>query len=340
MGAVQLDNRMEPTNPNRSSLRCIAVIGAGAMGASLAALTAPHVPTVLVARSPERDGRIRRAGIRLEGAIEAFGRPSVVGSIDDLADIHPIDLVFIATKTTAIPAVCAAMRPHLAELPHLVSYQNGIEPGRTIIRLLGTSKVVRMVLNYGAAIVEPESSSSPFRVRVAFHEPPHFVGGEAGTQEFARSLAPELTRMGLPTEFAGDIDREVWRKALLNAATNPVAALVRASIGELLTSPARPLIERLLAEGLAVARAAGIDVGAGYEAEARRYLEQATMHMPSMAEDVIAGKPTEITELNEQISARGDAAGVPTPTHDAVIELIRTFDWRAERLPKRPRDEN
>src|SRR5262245_1805943 len=138
------------------------------MGASLAALVAPHVPTVLVVRNPERDGRIRRAGIRVEGAVEAFGRPEVVGSIDDLAGIHPIDLVFVATKTTAIPSVCEAMRPHLGELPYLVSYQNGIEPGRTIIRLLGTAKVVRMVLNYGGSVVAPESETGPYRVRISY----------------------------------------------------------------------------------------------------------------------------------------------------------------------------
>lgn len=308
----------------------IAVIGAGAMGASLAAITAAAVPTVLVARRAEVADRVRRGGIVLEGGLDGRGRPDVVPSIDDLADIHPIDLVFVATKTTAIPEVCDAMRPHLRELPYLVSYQNGIEPGRTIIRLLGSRQVVRMVLNYGAAIL-PAAEEAGLRVRVAFHDPPHFVGGEPETHAFAAFLATALTRMGLPTEFAPDVDREVWRKGLLNAATNPVAALVRAPIGELLRSPARPLIERLLAEGIAVARAAGIDVGERYADEAHGFLERATAHLPSMAEDVMSGRPTEITQLNEQISERGRALGVATPTHDTILELVHTFDWKVAR---------
>ncbi|RMF84848.1 MAG: hypothetical protein D6739_05355, partial [Nitrospirae bacterium] len=135
-------------------LERIAIIGAGGMGCSLAAITAPHVPTVLVVRRPERAERIRRGGIRVEGALEAEGRPEVVPHIDHLAAIHPIDLVFIATKTTAIPEVCRALRPHLRELPHLVSYQNGIEPGRTLLRTLGTPRVLRMVLHYGALLRE------------------------------------------------------------------------------------------------------------------------------------------------------------------------------------------
>ena len=321
-----------------TALRRIAVIGSGAMGASLAALVAEHVPTVIVVRNPERDGRIRRAGIQVEGALEAFGRPEVVGSIEELADIHPIDLVFVATKTTAIPAVCEAIRPHLRELPYLVSYQNGIEPGRTIIRLLGTPKVVRMVLNYGGAVVEPATPAGPYRVRIAYQDPPHFVGGEVEAQPFAHMLAPELTRMGLATEFAADIDREVWRKGLLNAASNPVSALVRAPVGELVSSPARPLIERLLAEGMTVASAAGIDLRGQTVEHALEQLAHAATHLPSMAEDVISGRPTEITQLNDQISERGRALGVPTPTHDAIIDLIHTFDWRVAKrnLPKKP----
>ncbi len=317
----------EPTDP--PPLRRIAIIGAGAMGASLAALASPHVPTVLVVRNAQRARRIRAAGIVLEGRLQGSGRPEVADSIDDLEHIHPIDLVFIATKTTAIPSVCEALRPHLSELPFLVSYQNGIEPGREIIQTLGTPRVVRMVLNYGAVLEGSLDADAALRVRATLHAPPHFVGGEgAEAPAFARALAPRLTAMGLPTRFTEAIDREVWRKGLANAASNPVAALVRASLGELVASPAQPLIVRLLDEGLAVAEAAGIDVGPGFREEALKRMAEGAAHRPSMAQDVTEGRPTEITQLNEQIAARGAALDVPTPTHDTIVELIRTFDWR------------
>jgi 2-dehydropantoate 2-reductase len=302
------------------------------MGASLAALTASQLPTVIVARDPARARAIRAGGIELSGRLTGFGRPDVVDAIDALADIHPIDLVFIATKTTAIPAVCAAMRPHLAELPYLVSYQNGIEPGRTIVRTLGTPRVVRMVLRYGAVLEPGSARDGPLRVRVTLHDPPHAVGGEGvEAQDFARGLARRFTEMGLPTLLAPDIEVPVWRKSLENAASGPVAALVRAPLGELLASPARPLIERLLDEGIAVARAAGIALGEGFRAEVLAVMQAGGEHLPSMAADVIAGRATEITQLNEQVAERGRALGVPTPTHDAIIDLIRTFDWRTGR---------
>lgn len=311
-------------------LRRIAVIGAGPMGASLAALTSAHVPTVLVVRNPARAAQIRNYGIELSGEFEAVGRPQVADSIDALADIHPIDLVFIATKTTALAQVCDALRPYLGELPFLVSYQNGIEPGRTIIAMLGTPRVVRMVLRYGAGI-EQGPEDAPLRVRVGLHDPPHFAGGEGVALSFARDLAPRINSMGLPMRFSTDIEGEAWRKGIENAAGNPVAALLQAPLGELLESPARRLIERLLDEGIRVARAAGISVPDGYRDAALATMTGGAGHLPSMAHDVRAHRPTEIMQLNEQIARRGVELGVPTPTHDAVLDLVRVFDWRAER---------
>lgn len=310
-------------------LRRIAVVGAGAMGASLAAVVSPHVPTVIVARRSERARRIRDYGIQLRGKLEAEGRPEVAASIDELAHISPIDLVFIATKTTAIPEVCAAMRPHVADLPYVVSYQNGIEPGRAIIAALGTPRVLRMVLHYGAVIDASTAAEAPLTVRVTLHEPPHLVGGEGDALDVAATLAPVIDRMGLPMRFTPDIEGAAWEKGIANATGNPVAALVRLSLGRLLDSPARALIERLLDEGIAVARGAGIRLRPDYRDHVLGPMARGGGHIPSMAEDVLAGRVTEVTQLNEQIARRGRELGIPTPTHDTVIDLIRTFDWQA-----------
>jgi len=309
--------------------RRIGIIGAGAMGVSLAALTSRHVATTIVVRNRERAGRIERFGARVTGQLDGFGRPTVVGSIEELADFGPDDLLFIATKTTAIADVCRTLASIFDEVPFVVSYQNGIESGRSIIGLLGTDRVARMVLTYGATLLPPRGDGAPVQIRVDLNAPPHYVGGEgAVVHELSRELARSLTRAGLPTEFSADIEYQVWRKAIANAAGNPVAAIIRAPLGELMESPARSLIERLLDEGISVATALGIELGDSYKTEALAPMLAGGKHLPSMAEDVMAGRRTEITQLNEQIVERAREVGVPAPTHEAVIQLIRTFEWR------------
>ena len=88
------------------------------------------------------------------------------------------------------------------------------------------------------------------------------------------------------------------------------------------------MIKRLLDEGIAVAAALGIELGTGYRAKALSMIRAGSTPMPSMAEDVQVGRSTEITQLNVQVAQRGRALAIATATHDAVIDLIKTFDWR------------
>ena len=57
------------------------------------------------------------------------------------------------------------------------------------------------------------------------------------------------------------IHRSVWAKGIVNAAVNPVAALVNSTVGEVMDSPAQQIVEALLTEGIEIARAEGIDLG-------------------------------------------------------------------------------
>lgn len=309
----------------------IAVIGAGPMGCSLAALTSQTIETVLVVRDSDRASTIRDHGIVLDGKeLSATSRPLVVESTKALSGVGKIDVLFVATKTTAIRDVCESVRSILDPIPYIVSYQNGIDSGRAIMERLGTERVVRMVLRYGASFL-PSTSQEPLHVRVGLHAPPHFIGGEGDALAVARSLARLLAKTGLPAEFTPDIEGEAWRKGIENAAGNPIAALVQAPLGELLESPGRALVERLLDEGIAVAKALGVHLPGDYRDRALRTMMRGGSHLPSMAQDVRDGRETELAQLNEQIAAKGRALGVPTPTHEAIIDLVGVFDWRAGR---------
>lgn len=145
------------------------------------------------------------------------------------------------------------------------------------------------------------------------------------------ALAGALTSGGLPTAFASDIERRVWMKGIVNAAMNPIAALVNSSVGEALDSPARLIVERLLVEGEAVARAEGLAMGEDFVARAMEALEAARSHTPSMVEDIRRGRESEVGQLNRQVLEHARRVGVSTPTHEVIDALIETFDWKVYR---------
>ena len=61
-------------------------------------------------------------------------------------------------------------------------------------------------------------------------------------------------------------------------------------------------------------------------------IEVAYHHKPSMLQDVLARRHTEIDVLNGGIAAQGRAVGVPTPRHDAMVALVHGLErsWDEE----------
>ncbi len=129
-----------------------AIVGAGAMGVSLAAMLGQSMPVVLVCRSPDRAAQVIRDGVRTTGLIEAHARPIVVRRVDDLPTVGGVSAIFVATKTTAISQVAADLRPMMATVgdqpagTFVISYQNGIESGSQLMAKLGHPLIMRMVL--------------------------------------------------------------------------------------------------------------------------------------------------------------------------------------------------
>jgi 2-dehydropantoate 2-reductase len=306
----------------------VAVIGAGAMGISLSALLGRRVPVTIVARDGVMRSMLGRSGTVVRGALAASSRPTVVDSIAALADGEAPDAIFVATKTTAIDRVAAALRSvfeaaESAATPFVISFQNGIEPGRRLMERLEHPRVVRMVLNYGARLAGDGAAE------VAHHTPPNAVGGpDARHRPFCLRLATLLTECGLQTVAVDDIEPLVWTKGIINAAMNPVAALIDGTVGEVIDAPARTIVGRLLHEGICVAQAEGTALGPEPLARMWDVLEHARGHTPSMVEDIRAGRESEVGQLNRQIVAHGERAGVETPTHRMIAALIESFDWR------------
>jgi len=298
------------------------------MGLSLAALLGGAAEVTIVVRDPEKAERITADGVAVRGLMDSTAHPRVVPSIAALPGAMPLTAIFVATKTTAIDAVTRELGPVLGALPldehpFVISFQNGIEPGRDLMERLHEPRVLRMVLNYGATLTDDNAAA------VMLHGPPHFIGGPDATHRlFASRLAVLLTGCGLPTEPVDDIEPYVWTKGVLNAAMNPVAALTDSSVGEVLDSPARAIVSCLIDEGLRVAHAEGIDIGPDISGRMWAILDKARPHTPSMVGDIRRGRPSEVGQLNRQIIEHAHRVGVAVPSHEVITALIDSFDWR------------
>ena len=297
----------------------VAVIGCGAIGSLYAAHLArvPGVEVWAVDPWAEHVDAIGSRGLRVTGLADFTAE---VRASTDGRDLPACDFGLVATKALHTRAAVEGTRTALADAA-VVSLQNGLGNEEVIAELV--PRVIRGSIVTAGAIVAPgvvrydapgDSWFGPFEPRPA-------PMGEIGR------LAGLLCAGGLRTHALADARGPQWTKVIFNSATSPLAALTGLPMGPLCTDRAlRTQVDALATEALAVCERAGIMLVRPPSEAVDEAIAEAYDHKPSMLQDVLARRPTEIDVLNGGIAAEGRRAGVPTPRHDCMIALVKGLE--------------
>jgi 2-dehydropantoate 2-reductase len=297
----------------------VAVIGCGAIGSLYAAHLARVDGVEVWAVDPWREHveAIVAGGLRVTGAAEFV---ATVHARTDAAQLPACQLGIVATKSLHTRAAVEAARGVLGGAG-VVSVQNGLGNEELIAELL--PRVMRGTIVTAGAVTAPgtvrydapgDSWIGPFEPR------------PARADEIAL-LSGLLTEGGLITHPVPDARGPQWTKVVFNAATSPLSALTGLTVGQVCTDPGlRREVGRLIAEAEVVCAAAGIGLTRDPAEAVAEAVAEAFWHKPSMLQDVLARRPTEIDVLNGGIAAEGRRRGVATPGHDAMVALVHGLE--------------
>ncbi|WP_176463864.1 ketopantoate reductase family protein [Bordetella genomosp. 11] len=330
----------------------VCVFGAGAIGGFMAArLAADGQAKVSVIARGAHLAAIQTHGLRvLSTGGDIAARPA--HAVDRPQDLPPQDIVFVTLKAYALPAAASAIAVLLKPGGHAVFVTNGLtwwwkhglpdpgplpllDPDGALWNTLTPQRVLGCVVYAPTEVIEPG---------VVRHTGPNrWLLGEPDGADSARLRATiELMRhAGLGAEAPADLRREVWSKLMRNAALNPLCALTRLPSNELASDPQLLAIgDGIIAELVAIAAAQGNHVEDQAE-EARSALRRGGPAgnkpvggmRPSMLQDALAGRPTEVEAILGQLQAFAREAGVPCPHIDGVLPLMRGLD-RSLRLSR------
>jgi 2-dehydropantoate 2-reductase len=308
----------ESFSPNK-----IAVIGAGPVGCVVAAaLSSAGHEVILCDLVKELLGPAMDPGIRIEGALQFTGRVAqTVTSLDALADDLP-ELIIVSSKATALPLIASAMESIHRPGTYVVSWQNGLDTERVLADHLGAEWVMRVATNFGATLL------APAHVNVGFHQPPHWLQEthESGRQ-VAEAVCELLNAAGLPTEHSECLVNQIWKKTILNAAMSSVCAVTGRTMAQTMRDPfLRELVDKLIKEGIKVARANEIHLGWDYYRYAINYVKGAGDHKPSMLVDIEKGRITEAEYINGQIAIYAEIAGLEAPYNIMMRALVKALE--------------
>jgi 2-dehydropantoate 2-reductase len=311
------------------------IAGAGAIGAYMGArLAQAGFDVTLFARGPHLRA-MQEHGVRVrsvEGDFQA--QPRVVGSLDEAG---PADVVFLGVKAHSLTQLAPHLKPVLGPDTTVVSMQNGIpwwyfqgfggqwdglrleriDPGGVISAAIEARRILGSIVYFSTEICEPGVIQHIEGNRISLGEP------DGSRSERCRRIAEALVTAGLRCPITTHIRQEIWVKILGNASLNPVSALTRATLAQMLRDPGvAEVIRKIMQEVEAVSKKLGMELSVTVE---QRMAGAAKVgeHKTSMLQDLEAGRPMELEALVGSVVELGDRVGVAMDHTRTVYSCAR-----------------
>ncbi|HEV7578701.1 MAG TPA: 2-dehydropantoate 2-reductase [Caldimonas sp.] len=311
----------------------VAVVGLGAVGGLIAArlARAGHEVSAL-ARGATLD-RVRADGLHVESARGSFSVP--LRTSDDAAALGAQELVVIAVKAPALPAVAASIAPLLGAETLLLPAMNGVpwwflpaalpeeaplasvDPGGRLLAQLPLDRVLGCVVHLAA------STPAPGRVRHNIGE--RLIVGEptGGASAGVVAVCAALASAGFQAEASADIRRDVWYKLWGNMTINPVSALTGATTDAILDDPlVRGFVLRCMAEAAAIGARIGCPIAQSGQ-ERLDLTRELGAFRTSMLQDVDAGRTIELDALVTAVHEIAARVGIDAPQIASLLGLAR-----------------
>ena len=283
----------------------IAVVGPGAIGATVAALLhEAGLPVLLCGRTARSSLEVRphdRAPIVVPGPVHT----------DPAGVDGPVDVVLLAVKDTQNEEAAPWLRRLCDDHTVVCALQNGVEQTERVGRFCPGVTVVPAAV-WVSAEVDPQGW---VRVRTDTR----LVLPDTGA---AAMLAGALATPHLSVECDPDFPTAAWRKLLVNAVVGLMVLTGRRS-GMFRRDDIAALGRRYLTECLAVARADGAALGDEVVDEVVGMLAASPPDITtSILTDREAGRALEWDIRNGVIARKGAAYGIATPISDIVVPLL------------------
>ncbi len=327
-----------------SPFKNICIYGAGALGGAIAAKLAlskeSQIKISAVARGAHLEA-IRAGGISLWEADTDSPIVAKMAATSNADELSPQDLIITGLKGHQL----ASAAPGIAKLLHsgtrVVMILNGVpwwyfhqdsqsgyaerqleelDPNGDLWRLIGPERVIGCVAYQSAEVI------APGEVRLSNNG--RFILGEPSGETTAdiEAVAALLQQAGVSISISSRIRDDIWNKLMGNAAFNPISALTRGLMSDIMEDPAlAAMVGQVMSEVKAVAEALRSQITMSIEERLERSRQIGPVRT-SMLQDLLAGKALEITPLVGVVVSLGKLTKVPTPVSATILALITQLD--------------
>ena len=294
----------------------ILIVGTGALGTLFAArLTQAGYHITLLGTWKEGIEALSTKGARL---IDANGTEH---QFEVHATDHPHDCVgtkfaLVLVKAWQTGRAAEQLKECLAADGLAVTLQNGLGNYETLIQGLGVNRVALGTITVGATLLGPGLVKAAGDGNISIER-----------NQAIDPIEAALKSAKFNVQIVEDARSIVWGKLVINAAINPLTALLRVTNGELLNRrSARDMMEALACEAAQVAKAEGIELPFNDPiAAAEDVARKTALNRSSMLQDVLRNAPTEIDAICGAVVKTAQKHGIDVPANWACWNLIKAI---------------
>jgi 2-dehydropantoate 2-reductase len=308
----------------------VGIVGAGAMGSVYGALMVDAGHEVwMFDKWQEHVDAMRSRGLTVEGA--SGNRTVAINATTNAAEAGPCGLVIVATKGHDTDAAVAGARAMIGPESAVLSLQNGLGNVEKIQNLLGEHPggvLAGIAGGFGASMVGPGHAHHNGMQAINIAEA---AGGLTDRLEVVRAV---WTSSGFTCNIYEDIWPVVWSKLNANIAVSACSSLFGLRTREVKANPhAWDLAKACVLETSAVAAAKGIKLLYDDPVQwVSDFIDQMPDARPSMYQDVLAGRRSEIDIIHGGVVAEGQRLGVPTPTCAFMVTAVRAMQGKGRQV--------
>ncbi len=257
---------------------------------------------------------------------------SINGEVQDLqmgnaeAVTEPFDLVMVAVKYTALHGLLDQMEKAVGKDTIIVSVMNGITSEEILATRFDREQIVDTVALGMDAMRDGTTLTYTKAGRLQLGVHPGL--DEARQKEMVEALVNLYEKSGLAYEVCEDIRRAMWYKFMLNVGINQACTVYETDYGH--CTAEGPILDEMteaMEEVIKVAAAEEInltreDLIACIEIEKTLLPEG----YPSMRQDSVAKRPSEVDMFAGTVMERGKKYGIQTPVNAKWYQAVKEME--------------
>ena len=317
-----------------------ALMGVGSLGTIMGALVAKNGGELtLIDAYKDHVDAMNERGATVIGKMELNNVPVKAITPDQMEGIY--DIVILLAKQTFNDVALQQLLPHLGPHSVVCTLQNGV-PEESVARVIGPERTVGGIVGWGATFKGPGVSELTSDVSAMRYE----IGEINGERTERIEKIAELLRLTGECTVVDNLMGIRWAKVIQNATLSGMSAALGCTYDKILDDEKACACAAYVGNELVqVVRRRGIELvdlvpgwsyysvafedQAGLEASKtwlRAYFEPHRPLKASMLQDMEKGRPCEIDYIVGICSEWGKKVGVPTPTCDTIISIVKDFE--------------